>query len=226
MDEKVENMLKVGAQFGSVRSRRHPSARPFVLGSKSQIDIIDLSKTSEMLERAKEFVAGLAKDGKIWLLVGTKSEAKKAIVAAAEKIGMPYVSERWIGGTLTNFNQIKKRLARLAEITEGKAKGGLAKYPKKERMKIEKELADLERLFGGIRDIKEPPHSLFVVDLKDEETAVREATQVGLSVVSVSSSDCDLGGVTWPIIANDRSRSSIKFFVDEIAAAYLEGKKK
>lgn len=219
----MEEMIKVGAYFGYGKSRRNPSASPYILSTKNQSDIIDLEKTSVMLKDAKEFVQNLASQGKQILLVGTKPEAQKIIKETAAKIDAPFVTERWIGGILTNFSEIKKRLARLAELKEQKSKGELEKYTKKERLLIDKEMATLEKMFSGIAEIKKTPDALFVIDPRKEKNAVAEARIAKVPVVSLLNSDCNIKDVDYPIIANDAARASIALFAEQIADAYKAG---
>jgi small subunit ribosomal protein S2 len=220
----VEAMFKVGPHFGLSKARRHPSAKPFIFGVKNKIEIFDLEKTNEALEKAKAFIASVGATGKQVLFVAGKSEAITAVKNAAAKVGQPVVGGRWIGGTLTNFIQIRKRIEKYENRLKEKEKGELAKYTKKERLLIDREIAKLETLFGGIVSMKEKPGALIVVDPKKEYIAVEEARQVGVPVVAIASSDCDLSLVNHAIPANDSSAASAAFFLDELARAYSEGK--
>ena len=172
---KIENMFKAGAHFGFSKTRRHPTVTPYIFGVKNKVEIFDLEKTEVLLEKAKAFVESLAKEGKSILFVGGKSEARNAVKTGALSINMPYVDGRWIGGTLTNFMQIRKRVEKLERLTSEKEKGELAKYTKKERLLIDREIANLERFFTGIVSMKDLPKAIFVVDPKKEVTAVKEA---------------------------------------------------
>ena len=187
---------------------------------KNNVEIINLEKTAEGLARAKEFVADIAKAGKHILFAGGKSEAHKIVTDAAISIGMPYAAARWVGGTLTNFGQIKKRIAHLEDLLAKKEKGALDIYTKKERLVIDREIEDLKESFGGLVGMKEMPAALFVVDSDRESIAVTEARKMGVPVISLSSSDCDISKIDYPIVANDAARSSIEFFVNEIAEAF------
>lgn len=219
----VEKMFKAGAHFGYAKARRHPSAKQFIFGAKNKVEIFDLEKTEELLENAKNFVKNLAKEGGQLLFVGGKSESREVVRKAAESLGMPYVAGRWIGGTFTNQPEIKKRIERLLDLTSKKEKGELAKYTKKERLLIDREIEKLKTLFSGIVSMKGTPKAMFVVDMKKEKNAVTEAEKTGVPVISLSSSDCDMSEADYPIPANDSSVSSIKFFVEAIAEAYKEG---
>ncbi len=221
----IEEMFRVGAHYGYSKSKRHPSVQPFIFGAKNRAEIFDLEKTAQSLEEAKAYVAALAKDGKQILFVGGKSEARQAIKEAAESIGMPYVASRWIGGTLTNFPEIRKRTDRLEDLISKKEKGELGKYTKKERLLFDREIEKLEKTFRGIVSLKGMPAALFVIDSGKEHIAVTEAHSVHVPVISLSNSDCDLKAVEYPIPGNDSAAASIRFFVGEIIAAYKGARK-
>lgn len=219
----VDSLFAVGAHFGLVKSRRHPSAKPFIFGVKNSVEIFDLEKTAESLSRAKTFVENIAAQGKSSLWVSGKSEAKGAVEKAASRIGQPMVAGRWIGGTLTNWKEIQKRIAKYESRLSEKQKGELAKYTKKERLLIDREISNLEELFGGIVSMKEKPGVLIVVDPKKEAIAVEEARQIGVPVVAIASSDCDLSLVDYVIPANDASASSVGLILEELATSYATG---
>ncbi|MFA6095339.1 MAG: 30S ribosomal protein S2 [Candidatus Paceibacterota bacterium] len=220
----LEAMFSVGAHFGLVKARRHPSAKPFLFGAKNNIEIFDLEKTGEALDRAKAFIASVAASGKQSLWVAGKSEAKAALAKAATKISQPMVAGRWIGGTLTNFKEIQKRISKYESRLIEKERGELAKYTKKERLLIDREIANLEELFGGIVSMKEKPGVMIVVDPKKEAIAVEEARQVGVPVIAIASSDCNLSLVDYAIPANDSSAASVAYFLDELAKSYGDAK--
>lgn len=220
----IDALFKTGAHFGYSKARRHPSTKPFIFGSKNNVEILDLEKTSASLEAARGVVADLAHEGKTILFVGTKPEARKLVVDGANAIDMPYVSERWIGGTLTNFSEIKKRVARLEDLLIKREKGELSVYTKKERLLLDREIAKLQKHFGGIVSMKETPRALFIVDPRAEHLAVREAVARNVPIIALASSDCDVAKITYPIVANDSAMQSIRFFVEEIVTAYREGK--
>jgi small subunit ribosomal protein S2 len=221
----IESMFKAGAHFAFSRSRRHPTVAPFIFGVKNKVEIFDLEKTEDLLAVAKSFVASLAKEGKTILFVGGKSEARGAIKAGAQSINMPFVDGRWIGGTLTNSPQIRKRVEKLERLTLEREKGELAKYTKKERLLIDREIANLERFFSGVVSMKDLPKALFVVDPRKEKNAVKEARDMKIPVIALLGSDCNMKEVDYPIVGNDASVASIKFFVHEITKAYSEVKK-
>ena len=220
----ITNMFAVGAHFGYSRSRRHPSVKPFIFGTKNGVEILDLEKTSVELETAKDFIKSLAKGGKQVLFVGTKNEAKKAVEDGALSIDMPFVAERWVGGVLTNFPEIKKRVALLEDLRAKRENGELAMYTKKERLLIDKDIERLERNFSGIVSMKELPVALFIIDPKKESIAMKEAAFLGIPVVALANSDCNLKEVNFPIPGNDSSLSSITFFVGQIVEAFKAGR--
>ncbi len=222
----IEELFRVGAHFGYSRSRRHASVKPYLYGVRNGVDIIDLEKTVVLLEEAKAFVAGLAAEGKRVLFVGTKPEVKNAVALAAKSLDLPYVSERWIGGSLTNFGEIKKRKERRKEIIAMKEKGGMEKYTKRERAGLERELALLETNFGGVAEMDALPAAMFVVDPRNEEIAVSEAKKMKVPVIALANSDCSIKDVAYPILGNDAGVMSVAHIVEIIKNAYLEGKKK
>ncbi len=223
-DPAIDALFSVGAHFGYRRSKRHPTAASRIFATKGGVDIFDLPQTQDALAKAEEFVKGLAQAGKVLLFVGGKREASEAVQAGAEKAGMPFVSGRWIGGTLTNFGQIRSRIDKMLELGAQREKGELVKYTKKERLMIDREVARLETLFHGLISLAGLPAALFVVDSKREHTAIAEAKRKNVPVIALASSDCDLGLVDYAIPGNDASRESIKFFVEKIAAAYESGR--
>ena len=225
-EKLIERMFTIGAHFGYSKSRRHPSTKPYIFGAKNKVEIFDLEKTSDLLMVAKEFVAKIAAEGKKIVFVGGKNEAHEAVVSGAKETGQPYASARWIGGTFTNFAQIRKRMNRLEELKSDRAKGELAKkYTKKEQLLIDREIERLEGNFAGLVSLTELPAALFVVDPKRADIAIREAVQERVPIVALMNSDCDARDITYPIVANDATSLSIKFFVEEMVAAYKEGAK-
>lgn len=219
----INSMFNAGAHFGYQRTRRHPSVKSYIFGSKNRVDIIDLEKTIRLLEEAKTFVKTVAISGKQVLFVGTKPEARVVVAREASRIGMPFVTKRWIGGILTNFPEIKKRIDRYQDLMKKKEEGALNIYTKKERGIIDRELAELDKNFSGLMPMKNIPGALFVIDSRNESIAVTEALKIGVPVVSLSNSDCDLRNVRYPVVGNDSAMSSISLFVGEITEAYQEG---
>jgi small subunit ribosomal protein S2 len=220
----IDALFSVGAHFGFVKSRRHPSAKPFIFGTKNNIEIFDLEKTSQELERAAKFMEEKGKEGAVALFVGGKSEAREAVRSAGGELNMPFVAGRWIGGTLTNFNEIKKRIARLEELTTQRERGELAKYTKKERLLIDREIDKLTLYFSGLSNLKAMPKLLIVVDPEKEHIAVTEAKKIKIPVVALAGSDSNLHNIDYPIPANDASRQSINFIIGELVKSYKTGK--
>lgn len=220
----VKHLFDTGAHFAQVKSRRHPSMKPFLVGTKGRQEIIDLVKTVEQLEAAKGAMAALAKEGKTVLFVGGKVEIAMLVKKAAESIGAPYVAARWLGGTISNWAEIKKRVDRLAELTEKSATGALAKqHTKLELVMIDREKKRLETRLDGITTLTKKPDALLVVDTKHEKHAVKEANDAGIPVIAIMSSDCDLTDAAYPIVANDTSRETVGLILSELAEAFAKG---
>ena len=222
-NELVQALFSVGAHFGYARSRRHPSVTPYIFGVKNQVEIFDLEKTLTLLEKAKMFVRKTAQSRGQMLFVSGKKEAEALIKKIALELEMPYVAGRWIGGTLTNFAEIRKRVDRLLDLISKRDKGELAKYTKKERLLLDREIVNLERFFGGIVPMKQLPKVLFVIDPRKETTAITEAQKNKIPVIALSGSDCDVSKIEYPIVGNDGAMASIRYFLEEIAGAYKEG---
>lgn len=220
----LQDLFQVGAHFGYSRSRNHPSAKTFIFGYKNRSAIIDLTKTVEALERAKQLLQTLASEGKMVLWVATKDEARKLVDHIASELNLPWVSLRWLGGTLTNFAQIKSRVDRLAELKTQKERGDWAAFTKKERLLLDREIARLERYLSGLSNLVKLPAALVVVDSNEERIAVAEAQKMNIPVISLSGSDCDVSRIDYPIIANDANQESIGFFLRALAGAYQVGR--
>jgi len=218
--EMIDKLFSVGAHFGYAPSRRHPSMVPYIFGVKGGTELLDLEKTASCMEAALEYIRSLAAARKAVLFVGSKAEAREALMRAAQRINQPYVASRWIGGSLTNFSEIQKRLDRLTELSDMREKGELAKFTKHERLLIDREITDLETMFGGLRSMHKLPDALFVVDPKKESGSVEEARQLGIPVIALLNSDCDKTPIAYPIPANDASLQSVAFVLDEVAKAY------
>jgi small subunit ribosomal protein S2 len=222
-DTIVEKMFKAGAHYGYSKQRRHPSVSKYIYATKNKGDIIDLEKTSIMLDEANLFVKNLGAQNKVVLFVGTKPEAKVVTKNVAESINMPYVTERWIGGTLSNFTEIKKRIVELENYQKDSASGGLDKYTKKERVVMSKKMEKLARYYTGLLGLKKAPDALFIVDAKAEHIATTEAKKSGIPVIALVNSDSNIKGIDYPIIGNDSGMPSIKFFTTTIGNTYKEG---
>ena len=219
----AKELFTVGAHFGYSKTRRHPSMVKFLFAKKNKVDIIDIEQTTTLLEEAAVYMKGLGAKNKIVVFVGAKPEAKVAVQNQAESLGMPYVITRWVGGILTNFPEIKKRLNRLEELRTARANGDLQKKDtKKEQLLIVREIEKMETLFSGLVSLKGLPDALFIVDPKKEVNAVLEAKRLGIPVVAIANTDCDISNIDYPIVANDSSRASIEFIVKHLADAYKQ----
>lgn len=217
---KVDDLFKVGAHFGFSKSRRHPSVSPFIFGSKNRIDIIDLEKTKESLLKMLDFISDLRAEKSSLLMVGGKPEAREIVKTVSEKIGVPYVASRWIGGTLSNWSEISKRIETMKNLVSQREKGELSKYTKKERILIDRKIEKLQKMFWGIKDMVNLPKVLFIVDPKYDKIALKEAKSLNLKVAALCGSDNDLNGIDFPVVANDSNISSIKFFVEKVGEIY------
>jgi small subunit ribosomal protein S2 len=222
----VDALFSAGAHFGFVKSRRHPSTKPFIFGVKNKIEIFDLEMTSAALHKALEFVETLGSKNGMILFVSGKEEAKKTVTEVAESITQPYVAGRFIGGSLTNFPEIRKRVEKMERLVSEREKGELAKYTKKERLLIDREITKLHEFFFGISVMKHLPQALFVIDAKKESIAVKEAHKIGIPVIALCGTDNNLNDVEFPIPGNDASRASIEFFLKKIAESYKNGQLK
>jgi len=221
-----EEMAQAGLHFGHRTSRVHPKMEPYLYGVRNTVHIIDLAKTAEKLEEALEFIQKLISEGKTLLFIGTKIQAKDLVKEVARDCGLPYVTERWLGGTFTNFESIKKRVEYLKELEKKKAEGELEKYTKKEQIKINKELQNLEIKFGGIRDLSQLPAAIFVIDMKKDHLAVKEARGKGITIIGISDTNVDPSLADYPIPANDDARPAIKYILDKIKEVILKTKPK
>ena len=218
----IDKLFAAGAHFGYAPSRRHPSTSGYIFGVKGGVELIDLEQTAQLLASALTFVKSLAAERKVILFVGGKAEAREALKRAAEKLGAPYVAERWIGGTLTNFGEIKKRLSRLEELSTMREKGELVKFTKRERLLIDRDITDLTAMFGGLRGMHKLPDALFVIDPRKESGAVAEARQLSIPVIAILNSDCDRSVIAHPIPANDASRDTLAVLLDEVTKTYID----
>jgi small subunit ribosomal protein S2 len=225
MTTDIKTLFEAGAHFGFPRARRHPTAAPYIFGTKDRTDIFDLELTEKRLEAAQTFVSSLAASGKQLLIVGGKNEALSIVKEVADRIGAPYVAGRWIGGTLTNFKNIRKRVDLFLKLSAERDSGELEKYTKKERVLIDRDIENLMVRFGGLVSMTDLPGALFVVDSRHEDTAVKEANQLGIPVVGLSNSDCNFAMVQYPIPANDTSVKSIRLVAEAITASYEAGKR-
>lgn len=221
----VEALFAAGAHIGYTKSRLHPKMAEFVFGTRNNVEVFDLVKTESLLKEAEEFLKSLGKAGAAVLLVGTKPPARLHVENAGKKTKSPYVSERWLGGTLTNFKIFEGRLGYLAKLEEEEKSGGFEKYSKKERTMKMIEIRKLARMFGGLRPLKSLPGALVIVDPGQEKTALAEARKKHIPVAALLNVDCDPRGINYPIPLNDNSSATIALVLDRLASAYEAGLK-
>lgn len=215
-EDFLREMLKAGVHFGHHTSRWHPSAASFIFTDRGGIHIIDLEKTVIALESAKEFLNNAKKENKSILFVGTKKQIRNVCEEAAKNAGVFYMTERWMGGLLTNFSTIKKRLKRMKTLKDQFETGEINKYVKKERIVLANELEKLEKDFGGIKDMVNLPEILVVVDAKTEHIALREAKMLGIKVIAIVDTNNETTGIQFPIPGNDDAPKSVEFLLSEL----------
>jgi len=214
---ELEEMLKAGVHFGHRTSKWNTKMEPYIFTSRNNIHIIDLEKSHEKLEQALEFISGIKETKGTILFVGTKISTKDIAKKLAQEAKMPYVTEKWVGGTLSNFEVISKRLTYFRDLEKNKKTGELKKYTKKERHDFDIELQKLESKFGGIKEMTKLPDVLFVIDVHKEKLAVKEAGMKEIPVVGICDTNADPTTVDWPIPANDDAISSLKLILDAVA---------
>jgi small subunit ribosomal protein S2 len=221
----IKALLAAGAHFGHKTERWHPKMAPYIHSKRDGSHIIDLNKTVDGLEAALSFLTKTAGEGKQVLLVGTKRQAQDIVKKAAEDTGMPFVTERWLGGMLTNWNTIGGRVKHLQELENRMASGELAnKYNKLEVQRFQEEIDQMNELYGGIKELNKKPGAVFVVDIIHDANAVREANKIGVPVVAIVDTNADPSQVTFPIPANDDAIKSIQLILDYVKDAINTGK--
>lgn len=221
----MKDLLEAGVHFGHQTSRWNPKMKPYIFGARNGIYIIDLQRTVGLAKDALGFATQLGAQGKKILFVGTKAQCKDVIKEQAEKCGCPYVNERWLGGTLTNFTTIQGCLNTLEKLEEKKTTGLADQMPKKERAILEKEYDRLQRNLGGIRKMREMPGAMFVVDPAKEHNAIAEAQVLGIPVIAITDTNCDPDLINFVIPGNDDALKSIRLFASAISDAVLDGAK-
>lgn len=220
----MRKLLEAGVHFGHQTRRWDPKMKPNIYTAKNGVYIINLEKTQEQLDVAYNAMKAIAEKGGKVLFVGTKRQAQTVVLEEALRSGSFYVNQRWLGGTLTNFRTIQKRVRRLLEIEQMEEDGSINNYPKKEIVLIRKEAARLENFLGGIKEMKKLPDAIFVVEPKEENIAVAEAKKLGIPVFGICDTNCDPAFVTYPIPGNDDAARSIKLIVSLMADAIVEAK--
>lgn len=219
----MKELLEAGVHFGHQTRRWNPKMKQYIFGSRNGIHIIDLQKTVKLFNEISEFVTRIVSEGYTVLFVGTKKQAHDAVIEESERCGMYFVVNRWLGGTLTNFQTIKKSIARMKELEAMKLDGSINRYTKKEVLKMEKELQKLEKNIGGIKDMDELPGAVFIVDPKREHIAVKEVKKMGIPVIAITDTNCDPDDIDYIIPGNDDAIRSIKLLCSKIADACAMG---
>jgi len=219
-------MLKAGVHFGHQKSRRNPKMKEYIFGVRNGINIIDLEKTAERLDEASRFIEKIVSEGQEILFVGTKKQAKRLIESAAKRCGSPFVVDRWLGGTFTNFSAISGRTKFLREGEDRLKNNGYEKYTKFEQMKIAEELGKLEKRMGGIKNMAKMPGAIFVTGVIEDDLAIKEAVKKNIPIIGLVDTNVDPGQIDYPIPANEDAVSSLRLMITYVAKAVLEGKEK
>jgi small subunit ribosomal protein S2 len=223
-DVSMRRMLEAGVHFGHQTRFWNPKMAEFIFGERNKIHIINLEKTLPLYESASEFVRKLVADGGTLLFIGSKRAAREAMQTEATRCGMPYVTQRWLGGMLTNFKTIKQSIKRLKSLDEITTPGAPTEFTKKEMLRFVREKLKLEKTLGGIKGMDALPTAVFMIDVGHEEIAVREARKLGIPVVAVVDTNCSPEGIDYPIPGNDDAMRAIQFYAEGIADAVLAGK--
>lgn len=216
-------LLKNGVHFGHKRSRWHPKMEPYIYTTRNGVHIINLEKTAEKLKEALDFLKGVAASGGVILFIGTKRQAKEIVRKYALQVKMPYLIERWIGGMLTNFSVIHQLTKKLKKLKADKESGELQKYTKKEQSEFHKEIETLEKLVGGIESLDKLPQALFIIDVKQEKTAVREATRMKIPMIALVDTNNNPTDIEYVIPSNNDATKSIEYITSLVAEGIQEG---
>ena len=220
----MKQLLEAGVHFGHQTRRWNPKMAEYIFTERNGIYIIDLQKTVKKLEEAYMVVRDIAAEGDEILFVGTKKQAQDSVKEEAIRCGMPYVNARWLGGMLTNFNTIKKRIRRLAQLQEMRENGTFEMLPKKEAAKLELEIEKLEKFMGGITEMKKQPAAMFIVDPRKERIAVAEAKKLGIPIIAIVDTNCDPDEIDYVIPGNDDAIRAVKLIAGAMADAVIEGR--
>lgn len=222
----TEEMAKAGVHFGHKISKLHPKMKPYVVGIKNTVHVFDLEKTAKEFQKALDFIAKLMSEGKSLIFVGTKVQLHQIVQSAAQECKIPYVTERWLGGTFTNFDTIKKRVDYFKDLEKKKATGELEKYTKKERLNFDREIALLKIKFDGIKNMEKLPEAVFIFGLDKEMTCAREARKRGIKIVALCDTNVDPDIADYPIPANDDAISAVQYIVEKTKETILNSKPK
>jgi len=220
---ELDEMMKAGIHFGHAKSKSHPSMKPYIYGIRNTISVIDLSETQKALARATDFLAQAAGEGKLILFVGTRPAARAIVREVAQKTNMPFVTERWLGGTMTNFPVIRQRVDYLERLEREKKTGEMEKYTKKERMEKAKEMERLGKNFDGLRRMTRPADVLCVVNIGEDYTAIREARRKNIPIVALADTNSDITGIAYPIPSNDDALPAVRYMITRMGDAVEEG---
>src|SRR3984893_10298671 len=221
----MKQLLEAGVHFGHQTRRWNPKMQPFIFMDRNGIHIIDLQQTVTRLNEAYKFVEQLAANGETILFVGTKKQAQEAVAEEAKRCGMYYVNQRWLGGMLTNFQTIQSRIRYLRELETRKERGDFERLPKKEVQRLQDDMVRLERILGGIKDMRRLPSALFIVDTRKERTAVLEARRLEIPIIALADTNCDPDEMDYPIPANDDAIRAVRLLCAKIADAAVEGRR-
>ena len=220
----MKQLLEAGVHFGHQTRRWNPKMKPYIFGARNGIYIVDLQKTVKLFKDAYDFVVGRVSDGGEVLFVGTKKQAQDSISEESQRAGMPYVNNRWLGGMLTNFQTIKRRIERLHELEGMKADGSIQRFPKKEILTMDREIERLRKNLGGISAMTRLPGAIFIIDPRKEHIAISEARKLAIPVVAVVDTNCDPDEVDFVIPGNDDAIRAIRLLTSRIADACMEGR--
>lgn len=220
----IKQLLEAGAHFGHQTSAWHPRMKSYIFTKRNGIHIIDLEQTASLLEKACQFAQGVAEEGGVVLFVGTKKQSQETTEQEAQRCGMPYVNQRWLGGTLTNFATIQSRIDHLVRLEDQKARGEFARLPKKEALKLQEEITRLNRQMGGVKEMTSLPNAMFIVDPTKERIALAEARRVGIPVIAMVDTNCNPDEIDYAIPANDDAIRAVRLISSKIADAVIEGK--
>jgi len=220
----MRQLLEAGVHFGHQTRRWDPKMRPYIFGERNGIHIIDLRQTLAAAEEAYNFVKELAADGGTVLFVGAKKQAQAAVKDAADAAGMPYVNHRWLGGMLTNFQTINKRIRYMLELEQMESSGEMESLPKKERLKLRREMGKLQTVLGGVRNMTRTPDAVFIVDVKNEHIAVTEASRLDIPIIAIVDTNCDPDHINLVIPGNDDAIRAAQLLANNVATAAREGR--
>ncbi len=225
MKISLEEMIDTGAHFGHQTRRWNPKMEEYIYGVENGVHVFDLTKTKPLLESALEFITKSVKEGKVVLLLGTKKQIKDKVAEVAQEVGVPYVNERWLGGTISNFGQMLKSVKKMEEMKANMASGAYDKYTKRERLLIDREITRLERFFEGIKTLSKIPDIVFIVDTKREAGAVHEANERKIPVIGIVDTNADPDLIDYPIPMNDDAKAAVEYVLNLVKEAISAGKK-